>query len=186
MPSDEGIVARLVARVRALLPQHWMGKAGERFRSGIEAASEFAATNRITPEDILQNGVELGRRKLEGLASQEHALAQRNYAEATKAFTESEEKVIQVELNKRALESRVAKEEAEAARAQSEASLAKLKVIDAEYELLRKLKEAGMVLRMDQRGNLTVLPAVDGCDSSKLIQSGTTEAQGIGPSPGPE
>lgn len=53
----------------------------------------------------------------------------------------------------------------------SEASLARLKVIDAEFDLLLKLKEAGMVLHADQHGNLTLLPAIDGCDSSKLIEN---------------
>jgi predicted HicB family RNase H-like nuclease len=133
--------------------------------------SDFAKENSVTPKDVLEDGIEFGRRKLEGLASQEHSLAEKNYAEATRAFTESEEKKMQIQLDTRVLESRVRKEQAEAEKAQSEASLARLKVINAEFDLLQKLTEAGMVLRTDHHGNLTVLPVINACQASKLIEN---------------
>jgi hypothetical protein len=52
---------------------------------------------------LLEEGVELGRRKVTGLASQEHAVAEKNYADAAKAFTESEDKKIESELKRRSL-----------------------------------------------------------------------------------
>src|SRR5712691_1691131 len=104
MSSGEGAFPRLIARVRALLPEDWRGRAGEQFRAGTLAISGFVEENRLLPGDLLQEGIELGRRKVTGLASQEHAAAEKNYAEAIKAVTESEDKKIETELKKRSLE----------------------------------------------------------------------------------
>lgn len=107
MSSDKSVFTRLIARVTALLPEGWQGQAGRLFRKGTQAVSTFAEENRVLPRDLAHDGIELGRRKLTGLASQEHAAAEKNYAEAAVAFTESEDKKIEIELKKRSLESEV-------------------------------------------------------------------------------
>jgi hypothetical protein len=146
---------RVVARVRALLPLDWVSKAGDRFRRTTQAISDFAQAHQIRPEDVLNEGVELGRNKIEGLANKE-------FAEATKNFAEAEQKKIETELQRRSLESKVRREEAEA-------RVAEIKVVDAEIELLKKLRDLAVVLHRDDNGNLTVLPASGDCDITKLL-----------------
>jgi len=177
MSSDEGIVARLIACVKALLPEDWRGRAGRQFRAGTQAISDFAEENRVRPQDLLEDGIELGRRKLTGLASQEHAAAEKNYAEAAKAFTESEDKKIETELKKRSLEIEISQKDAEARKANAEASLAETKALEAQFDLLRKLTEAGMVLRRDERGNLTLLSKPE--DSDFLLPNHPSEEAGL-------
>jgi hypothetical protein len=65
--SSESLISRLIARVEALTPQDWRGKAGARFRRTTEAISDFAEEHHVTPREVLDEGVELGRRKLEGV-----------------------------------------------------------------------------------------------------------------------
>ena len=165
MPSEEGVVVRVIASVKALLPKDWRAKAGRIFRAGTQAVSDFATENRIKPKDLLEEGVELGRVKLTGLASQEHAAAERNYAEAAKAFSESEETKINAALKERTLEPDVIKKEAEARKALAEArkanadaDLTETQALAARLALLKQLEEAGMVLYRDSCGNLTILP----------------------------
>jgi hypothetical protein len=156
MSDREGVITRLVARVRALLPEDWFGRAGERLNKTTEAISDFAEEHHVRPTDILEETVELGHRKLEGLANKE-------YAAAAKDFAEVEQKKIETELQRRTVDIRVRKEEAET-------RLAELKALDAEIELLRKMKEIGVVLHRDESGNLTVLPPPANCDLLELVE----------------
>lgn len=164
MSSREGIIARLIARVRPLLPKDWTGGAGERFRRTTQAISDFAEEHHITPRDLLDDGVELGRRKLEGTANHEFAQALKNFADAEKIKTE-------VELQRRLIDSDVRKREAEASKANADARLAELAVIQAELELIQKLKKAGIVLSRDPKGKLTALPAPTGFDLMELVDN---------------
>jgi hypothetical protein len=159
MPEAEGVFTRLVARVRALFPGDWRTGAGQRFREGTEAISVLAEDVTLASEELLVEGIELGRRKLTGLASQEDALAEKNYAEAGRAIVETEEKKIEAELKRRAFESEVSRKHAEARKANAEASLAETKALDAQFDLMNKLRAAGMALHRDERGNLSVLPS---------------------------
>jgi hypothetical protein len=154
--SGEGVVTRLVARVRALLPKDWFGRAGNRLQETTEAVSNFADEHHLRPDDLLEEGIELGRRKVEGLANKE-------YAAAAKDFAETEQKKIETELQRRTVNSKVRKEEAEA-------RIAELKVLDAEVELFEKMKRIGVILRRDENGNLTVLPTPANCDLLELIE----------------
>src|ERR1035437_2977527 len=128
-------VRRLVARIRALLPEDWRGKAGEHFRETLESVSEFAEEHNVRPRDLAGEGVELGRRKLQGLANKE-------LASATKDFADAEQTKIETELKRRSLESRVRKEEAET-------RIAEAKALDAEVELFAKMEKIGVVFRYD-------------------------------------
>jgi len=172
MSDTHGIVGRLVASVRALLHGDWIGPAGDRFRRTIRSISDFAREQRVRPEDIAEEGLSLARRKLEGLANKE-------LASAVKDFAEAEHKKIEAELYRRSLESKVRQEEAKA-------RLDELKVVDAEVELLKKLKDVGVVLRYDERGNLTVFSASSRCDletlaTRKLLNPGEPEPTGNSP-----
>jgi uncharacterized protein YciI len=162
MPSHEGVITRLIARLKALLPNDWKGRPGERFQKATQAISDFAEEHHITPNELLDEGVELGRRKIEGAASHEYAQALKNFAEAEKIKTEAE-------LQRRSMETEVSRRAAEARRAHAEAHLAELTALQAELELLQKLKSIGVVLHRDVNGNLTALPAPQGFDLMELV-----------------
>lgn len=155
----EGVfVTTIVARIRALLPRDWRGTAGGRFKDTARAISEYAEEHHVRPQDLLNEGLNLGRRKLTGLATQEHSAAEKNYAEAAKAFCEIEDRKIETELKRRSLESRAKKEEADARKSLADARLTEIQAYTAELDLLKKLEEIGVVLRCDQNGDLTALP----------------------------
>jgi hypothetical protein len=71
--APEGFISRLIARVRARLAKDWFGEAGERFRKTTETVSNFAKEHRVRPKDLLEEGVDLTRRKITGLANKEFA-----------------------------------------------------------------------------------------------------------------
>ena len=156
MSEHDGIVTRLVARVRALLSEDWRGRAGERFERTIDSVSEFAEEHRLHSKQLASEGVNLGRRAL-------HGKANKDLAAATRDFAEAEQIKIENELKRRAGESEVRRQEAEA-------RLAELKVLDAEVELLRKMNEIGVVLHRNEEGNLTVLPLSANCDLEELAE----------------
>ena len=170
---DEGIITRVVARVKALLPADWLGRAGKEFRAGTELFSDFVEENRLRPEDIVRDGTALSRRAVEGIASEKHALATNSYAQADKAkaeaikvFTDLEDKKIDIELKTRSLETELRKKEAdvdkakaEARKANAEAQLAEIKVAEAQYDLMRKFESIGLVIHRDSHGDLIVLPS---------------------------
>jgi hypothetical protein len=75
MPWSNPISERIIAQIRALLPGDWKSRAGDRFRKTTQTISDFAEEHHITPAELLGDGVDLGRRKLEGMASHEYAEA---------------------------------------------------------------------------------------------------------------
>jgi hypothetical protein len=145
MSDHIGVFSRVVTRIRALLPEHWRGHAGKQFRKTADEISEFVDNNDLRLGDVAEEAVVLGRRKLHGIANKE-------YAAALKDFADVEQTKIEIELQRRSLESKVRKEEAEA-------TLAELQVLDAQAELIMKLKKIGVTLQPDKDGNYTVLPA---------------------------
>jgi len=147
---------KLFVRLRALMPGDWRGRAGERFRKTADAISDFAEEVGVNPREIPKTAVSLALDKLEGVA-------QKDKAAAIKDFSEAEERKIDVRLKERSLESKVRREEAEA-------RLAEIRVLDAEVELFGKLKAAGVLLRRDEWGNYTVLPAPANADLDILAR----------------
>jgi hypothetical protein len=151
MYSSDGLVSRLIARVKAIRARDWRGKAGDYFRRTTQNISEIAEEHDLTPREVLGEGIELGRRKLEGLAQHEFSEVVKNYADTEKAR-------IEAELLRRGLQSDSRKKEADARKADAEARLAELSVVNAELELLTKLQNAKVILHRDSNGNLTALP----------------------------
>src|SRR5262245_5858897 len=91
-----GARGRLIARVRALFPEDWQSRPGNRFRRIIERISTFAKEHDVLPSDLAGEAIDLTRRKLTGEAN--NALA-----EATRAFAEAENQKIEAELKRRSL-----------------------------------------------------------------------------------
>jgi hypothetical protein len=145
----------ITAYVRALRPADWIGKAGDHLRRAAEAISKFAGERGLRPTDVLEESLDLGHAKLRGLAYQE-------YSTSVKNFADTEQKKIETALQRQTLASKIRREEAET-------RIAEMKVLDAEIELLRKMKEYGVILRRDVGGNLTVLPVPEECDLLELV-----------------
>jgi hypothetical protein len=148
---------RVVASVRALLPEDWLGSAGKRFRRTMKAVSDFTAERNVRPSDLLDDGIH----KVKGLANKE-------YADALKKFTDVENLKIEIELKRRSLESDLRKKEAEA-------HIAEINAVTAEIELCKKLAESGLALHQGGNGNLTIFHAGWNCDVTQLAQQKLTE-----------
>ena len=102
----------------------------------------------------MREAVELGRRKLHGLADKE-------YADSVRDFAEAENLNIEAELKRRSMKSKVRQEEAAA-------RLAELSVVDKELDLIKKLQNSGVTLYRDENGNLTALPLPTGMNLGEL------------------
>jgi len=160
--SKQGALSRVLAQVRALLPEDWFGRAGKKLSETTKAISEFAEEHQVRPKDLAHEGVELTRTALHGKANKDLAAAVRDFAEA-------ERTKIETELQRRSLESRVRKDEAEAA-------LAELQVVHSEAALMKKLKKLRVVIRRDDSGHLTVLPCPAQVDLNALAEKRIQEA----------
>ena len=143
-----GLIQRVIARVRALLPQDWCGEAGKRLGETTKTMSEFVERQGLKPGELAEEAVTLTHRKLEGAASKEHA-------EAVKAYAEAEKVRIETELARRTLASKTKQSEAEAEKAHEEVLFTKIRKITAELNLILQLKEAGVVPKVDDDGNMT-------------------------------
>ena len=159
MTDSDGVISQLVAWVRALLPEEWRDRAGDRFRKTATAVSHFAEENHVCPRDLAK----FGRRKLEGLGNRE-------FATMVKDFAEAENIKIETELRRRSLESEVRKKEAEAREVE-------IRVLQSEIELVRQLKDAGTIIRVDEHGHLTVLPTPQNLNFDKLENRLLAEGQ---------
>ena len=160
--SERGVLSRLLALVHAVLPEDWLGKAGSLFSDTTGAISDFAEEHQIRPKDLAHEGVELARTAL-------HGKANKDLAAAVKDFADAERTKIEVELQRRSLECKLRKEEAETA-------LAELQVVHSEADLLKKLKDLGVVIRRDDSGHLTVLPCPAQVDLNSLAEKRIQEA----------
>jgi len=152
----------LIAKARALFQEHWRGTAGERFRRTTRTISDFAEKHRIRPEDVLEDTVVNARRKLVGMATQEHSAAEKNYAEAFKSFADGEDRKIDIEIKRRSIDPTVRKVAAEARKLEAEArkleaealmaevetrlALGRAAISEAQIELLKRLQSAEVVL----------------------------------------
>lgn len=150
------LIKRVVAKVRALLPLHWRGEAGGRFRHTIDAVKEA-----LPPDEVPGAVVEGISRVVVGLASRDHSDAMLKYAE--------EENVrIETALAKETADAKVRQERAKASTMESRAQLAKIEEIHARLRLFDRLRERGVVVRWDSKGNLQVFKAPPGFDWAKV------------------
>jgi hypothetical protein len=167
MSRSEPSKTQLTARLRALLPVDWRGKAGERFRRAIAAISRFSRKHDLLPGQMADEAVVLSRRKLHGVANKE-------LAAAVKDFAETEQLKIEAELKRRTMESNVRLAEAQARKEDAEARLAAVKLLEAELELHVKLQQYGVTLTMDDEGRLRALPLPVGHDLNEVSREQNT------------
>lgn len=152
MSSSRGKSTHIVARIRTLFHSDWIGRPGKQFRETTQAISDFADEHHIASAELLSDGVKVGRRKPEGLASHE-------YAEVLTKFAEEERVRLQTEMRRRSMDAVLKKQTAEARRSEAEARSADISAVKGEIELVLKLRDARIALHRDPQGNLTALPA---------------------------
>jgi len=167
MTDSEGVVTRLVARVKALLPEDWLGRAGERFRGTTQSISDFSKEYGLFAKQVAKEGIKWVARKvdqkLEGLVNKE-------YADAVKDFAEAEQTEIETELKRRTLQANVRESEAKADLVEAQVRREKLEAGLAELNLVKKLQDAGVIPRLDGRGNLLISPIPKHRDLSELAE----------------
>lgn len=151
-----------VAHVRALAPADWLGRAGDRFRRTLETLDRFATRKNIQPRDLADEAVDLAQALLYGKS-------QKDLASTLKDFAAAEKTKIEIEQYQRtnSIDERIK---------EADARLAELKVMDAEIDLFRKMKDLGLILRRDGNGNLTVLPVPQDCNLLEISNQGATPA----------
>jgi hypothetical protein len=151
MPDKAGIIARITARVRALLPKDWLGPAGRRFRQTTTTISDYTH-EKIRIGERLDEAPDLAWKAVQGAATEKHA-------NALKAYAQEESERIEIELKRKTLHSKARQEDATADKLESEARTAQIREIQERIKLFDDLKRLGAIPIWDQDGNLSITKA---------------------------
>jgi hypothetical protein len=147
MSEKPGLVSRVFARVRALLPEQWREAAGKRFRDTVGGISEYS-TKSLRIRERLDEVPDIGWNSLKVKSS-----------EALLKAAEEENKRIATELARQTLTDKARQEKATADRMETEARISKIKEIEERVTLVEKLRESNCVPVWDSKGNMRVLKA---------------------------
>jgi hypothetical protein len=142
---EETKVTRILARVRALSPKDWLGKAGKRFKKTATAISDFAEEH-----EVVDKAADLGFKAIKGKAEAEYSTALKNYSE-------EERNKVDTELKRRTIESSAREAEATAKKSESEARVAQIREMEARLALFDNLKARNAIPIWDDEGNMTVV-----------------------------
>jgi len=165
MPRKQRFAQWTIAKVRGLLPMDWIGSAGKQLRSEVTEISAFARRHNATPRELADEAAILGRRKLEGLASREHA-------EALKKYEEAEKLRIEIEIANRTKDFSVRQVQAETEKMEADAEIARINAIQARLNLIKELQSLNVVLDMDEEhGVINVATAREGFPWNELLKS---------------
>jgi hypothetical protein len=149
--SVPSVIARVIARVRALLPEDWRGAAGDRFRTTVDVLTKTVSEATPAKEDVPKIVTKGLHRYTSGKFTREHAEAQRNYAE--------EESVkIQAEFARRTLEDRIVQERAKTDQEKTRARTMRVEEAMARVNLIERLERRGYVPTWDHDGNIDIVP----------------------------
>jgi hypothetical protein len=146
MPS---LLARIVARVTALLPEDWVGRAGRQFRGTV---ANVAGTEKLG--ELAAEGV---RRLAVGAVSREHSEALKNYAD-------EEEARAAAELTRRTLNARQRQEDARADQEQIRTRILRTEELMGRLRLFDELRLRDAVPVWDSHGNMTIVRVQSGFD----------------------
>jgi hypothetical protein len=163
MSDKPGVFSRVVARVHAMLPEHWRGNAGKRYRETTEAISEYSKKNIRIKErldeapDVIANTLKLKSN------------------DALLKAAEEENKRIASELARETLSDKARQEKATADRMETEARTAKIKELQERITLVEKLRAVNCIPVWDKEGNMRVLKAPANYDwdglTTAIVQS---------------
>ncbi len=159
MSEKPGLLSRVMARVRAVLPEQWRGDAGRRYRDTIEAVSEYSKKNVRIQErlneapDVIVNTLKL------------------KSSEALLKAAEEENKRIASELARQTLSDKARQEKATADRMEIEARTAMVKEMQERITLVDKLRSVNCVPVWDNQGNMRIVKAPPNYDWDGLTSS---------------
>ena len=160
MPDEKGVISRVRARLRGILPQHWFGRAGDCFRQTTTVISDYAREN-IRLDERLKQAPDLAWTAVEGAAHEKRA-------KAIKEYESAENERIENEFRRQTLTDKMRQEKAAADKSESEARIAEVREIDARIELFDKLKQRGLLPLWDAAGKMTIIKAAPGFDWAGL------------------
>ena len=155
-------ITRVKARVTALLPEQWKGKAGERFRETVDTLSDYTKKN-----------VRVGERLREAPDVLWETLKQKS-SEALVNAAEEEHKRIEIELARQTLVAKRRQEEASADKAETEARMLRIDEIEKRLAFIEKLRKSGMVCVWSSEGQMTFLKAPLNFNWEDLIKRAIT------------
>ena len=173
MCEKRGLLSRLRITVLALLPEQWRGEAGLRFRTTVNAVSEFTKEH-IRPSERIQEAPDVLWDTIRERSSRTGV-----------NLADEEQKRIASELARRTLEDKVRQEKATADRLEAEANIAKIQQQQAMLEYIERLKKVGVVPVWDKEGPMMFIKAPLEYDWDSLANSllRLSELQ-LGPAPG--
>jgi hypothetical protein len=151
MSDRVDIIARITARVRALLPKDWLGTAGRRFRQTTTVISDYTH-EKIRPSERLEEAPDLAWKAVQGAALEKHARALKEYAE-------EEGERVEIELKRKTLQSKARQESATAEKLEAEARTARIREVQERIKLFDDLKRFSAIPLWDQDGNLSIAKA---------------------------
>lgn len=155
-------LTRVKARVTALLPEQWKGKAGERFRQTADILSDYTKKN-----------VRVGER-LKEAPDVLWQTAKLKSSEALVNAAEEEHKRIEIELARQTLVAKKRQEEASADKAETEARMLRIDEIEKRLAFIETLRKAGMVCVWSSEGQMTFLKAPLNFNWDDLIRKAIT------------
>ena len=142
--TSAGLLGRLVAKVTALLPEDWSGKAGIRFRHTVRSLAGDADVAELVREGTKRVAV--------GAVSHQHAEAVKNYAEEERTRAEAE-------LARRTLQARVRQEDAKADQEETRARMMQSEELLRRLDVFDKLRALNALPVWDQNGNMHIVKA---------------------------
>lgn len=145
----------IVLALSTPVTSEWSGAPGKKFRRILGVISKFVRKHKLTPADVADEAVTLAKTKVRGASHKDAAAANKDYMQ-------TEQIKLEIALKRRLEETTVTREEAET-------RLALVKAIDAEFELLKKLTQAGVGLKKDKRGKWRMVPLRHGADLTEAI-----------------
>jgi hypothetical protein len=145
--ADGGLKHWIKARILPLLPEDWLGRSGQKFRSAVEAIRDFTELH-VHPKDKLDQAPDVLWKTAQIKSSQ----AELNLAQA-------EERKVNAELARRTLHAKTRQEEAAARKEEALADQESVKAIEARLRLYETLKAQNVTVSFDLEGNATFAPA---------------------------
>lgn len=164
MSERGGFLKVVTARVRALLPQHWRGEVGQRWRGVIRAISEYS-----------ENDIRIAERVREAPDVLWNT-AKKNSAEALLKAADEENTRIASELARQTLADKARQEKGTADKIEIEARILRIKEVEAQVTLVEKLRSVNTIPIWDAKGNLRFIKAPESFDwdglASHLLSAG--------------
>lgn len=168
--ESPGLLLRIVAKVRALLPGDWGGAPGQDFRSGVQDVADRLVEKgkEYQVDEHARDLAQLGWKKVEGSLTHEHSQALLNYALA-------EEKKIELTLKQRLLEAKLRQEESLARESESKAREQEIREMQARFQLAEIMRLHGLLPQWDGKGTIRILKVDD--ETSPLFGLGLETLQ---------